>query len=510
MKLAHLINYSFVILLLLTGCNNNVTNEAVKVAKPLGESPPKEEEEIQPVQGLTIPARISIDQLTELEPGSSSLSKLVVEQSKESDSQIPFTSKTSLTSAQKPLPATKSFDAPGTDYSRDSTRSFFWSESLSKLDTINALLCMIQQIATKELVNKIYIAKINLSRCNRFQYSDGDNVANEKADTWYELWTVDSRREDSSSPQKIRIWHSENATFKSDLLMEVTIRQSPETESPLGDFTLTWKASNELNSAPHSTVNATIQTGLSNNKQHFEYVLLNDRFASNLVIINSARVELEESDQTKGSGKTLSREITPRSESQSEYLLTYNKSYLLHQKNDNSDRVYSPYCYNRDFTDEHVWSYNLYHEADGSRVRHKALDFIYTHTSDNDRNWYPVRDNPYIDEDFNLSYINRMLTGIPLITNENDMEVPAFSLKSGTLLTDQTRNYVVKANTSSKHLRLTDLNNCINPPAALSFTKAQSISLLTAEDIPPVNFHQTDKPEIDEPPSVIDGNIITP
>ena len=135
----------------------------------------------------------------------------------------------------------------------------------------------------------------------------------------------------------------------------------------------------------------------------------------------------------------------------------------------------------------------------------RPMQFLYTHSNDSDRN---TGDSQYAGQSFLLEYGGPGdLWGFP--ESESDgRHMRGFSLADGTALSNQSGAYVVKATELEKRMRELATEACTQGEDALSLDAALDISLPTADDVSDISFGLGDKPQVDDSPRVVGGEII--
>lgn len=134
----------------------------------------------------------------------------------------------------------------------------------------------------------------------------------------------------------------------------------------------------------------------------------------------------------------------------------------------------------------------------------KPMNFVYTHSSDNDLNADANNPSPFDGQAFMLHYGGPgELWGIPHEQGQNDRWSPLFSLSDGTTLGDGA--YMVKGIDVEQRLRNVDNSEC--SANNLSLDSANSLVMPSESDITEVTINWSDKPEVDTPPRVIGGEI---
>lgn len=134
----------------------------------------------------------------------------------------------------------------------------------------------------------------------------------------------------------------------------------------------------------------------------------------------------------------------------------------------------------------------------------RPLQFSYTHTAANDANG----DSSYDGKRFLLNYSGvGDLHGFPWIREgDSDRWHAAVNLADGVRLSSSSNNFVVKAMESEQSMREVAMSEC----SALDVNglySDQNLTLPTISDIADVTFTSADRPEVVDPPAVVDGEL---
>ncbi len=135
----------------------------------------------------------------------------------------------------------------------------------------------------------------------------------------------------------------------------------------------------------------------------------------------------------------------------------------------------------------------------------RPMQFLYSHNNENDRN---SSNSDYAGQSYLLEYGGPGdLWGFPELEND-DHHMRAFSLADGTILSNQSGDYVVKATEMEKRMKELEVTACTEGENSLSLDSALDISLPTASDVAPIEFGLDDKPEVTDSPRVVGGEIV--
>ena len=137
----------------------------------------------------------------------------------------------------------------GTDYDNDPVRMWVHDESMEPLDTVNMILCSLDQTGFDDpavLNAGPYLALIDSARCETGGGGGGDGQTAGQA-VEYEEWIVDSTRASDTAPQIVRFWidmdenYGEGQVIEGRLYGRLTIFESPSETLPYGRFELQFK-----------------------------------------------------------------------------------------------------------------------------------------------------------------------------------------------------------------------------------------------------------------------------
>ena len=137
-----------------------------------------------------------------------------------------------LNSINRILPA--NFDSPGTDFSSDSTQSFVAENALLPVQTTNLYLCIFDQLNYLQMVNQgPYTTLVDYSVC--WQQVLGYTPPSDPS--YIVTATVISERSSNSAAHVLKVWLP--TPWFDELLFDITIYDSADTEKPFGEFVVT-------------------------------------------------------------------------------------------------------------------------------------------------------------------------------------------------------------------------------------------------------------------------------
>lgn len=287
--------------------------------------------------------------------------------------------------------AAKAYDEVDTDYSTDPVHTYVYDASMESLDTVNMILCLMEQTRASDMVNQgPYIALVNEDKCEQGEGQSGNTTGQSSSaeSTEYNTWTIVSTRASETDPQQVKIWvpgfeDPEDPMDAQTILVEVTATEGVSASKPFGSFDMNFKGiiDAEIFGGP-SGVQTEVMRGSLNTvdnaqgKPQFRFVNLG---GDSLASISGAGFSFEEAanvilDDAQGNSGVA---LTHRAESfsdgfnthqdDSSFAIAFDADYLLRGKDENGDDLAdSQTCKSRNDYDTQVWRYNLYHQNDGN------------------------------------------------------------------------------------------------------------------------------------------------
>lgn len=302
---------------------------------------------------------------------------------------------TGLNINMQAIPLSAILTDPTTDYTTDPTQTYVWDESMESLQTVNMILCLMNQTRASQMVNQgAYTALINEDKCeqgnNQSDATGGGGSSSQV--TQFNKWTIESTRADNSSPQIVKLWvpgdndPNEDPMDNEDILVEVTTTEGVSNSKPFGDFVLNFKGvidqgimmGGSANGTMMTTMAGTLQTvANADGKPQFQFINLAGDALTGAGTIGGSRTEksnviLDDASGTSGIAKTFFSETYDPDGSGGQasvtntnsFDLAFNAANFLNQKNDGTST--SQVCSSRTTFNTQVWRYNLYHQTDGS------------------------------------------------------------------------------------------------------------------------------------------------
>ncbi|MFQ5749498.1 MAG: hypothetical protein ACE5H3_08585 [Planctomycetota bacterium] len=142
---------------------------------------------------------------------------------------------------------------PDSDFNVDQADFFVFDPSMESFDTVNQILCLINQTAADKMVNKgPYRALVDENRCETTQsQAQGPSTANQSSGargTTFNEWTVKSTRADNQSDEIVRIWvPMEDQGMTSTIFGKSRVLEDPSDLLPFGKFVMNFKATENPN-----------------------------------------------------------------------------------------------------------------------------------------------------------------------------------------------------------------------------------------------------------------------
>jgi hypothetical protein len=291
---------------------------------------------------------------------------------------------------------------PDSDYFEDEAMVYVEDRSTDSFDTINEILCSIEQSRYEEMLNQgPYIAQIDITQCE----SDADSAENAVQDSQnqssgsgqpeYEFWTQDSSRVDNDSDHIIKTWvhlDSEGEEDPAALIRVLTvITESSSEANPYGIFELNFKA-HPLDSQGLEDTSTTVFTGfLKTERNSADQVILSFTMEGSFVHpqgsvqFNQQAALNRDPDGEDGSGRMAGHSTANNQHGTFadtfDFSVAFSESHFLRSGADGER------CFSRDQFSETAWRYGLYDEL-GSRVsRNSGFPILYDDGSSTHNGW---------------------------------------------------------------------------------------------------------------------------
>ena len=263
----------------------------------------------------------------------------------------------------------------GSQYETDQANVYVYDESMQSLDTVNMILCLMDQTAATAMVNTGgYLALIDEDKCEQGQNQSSSGTQGQSAGgtvTTYNTWTVNSSRASSTAPQIVQLWVPGDADDPQIVLPEMTATEGVSASRPFGSFVLNFKGvldANDDGVADSTNMKGTLRT-LDNAESKPQFSFFN--IGGDALTGGSTGFSFEESanvildDATGTSGRALTR--FSWGGQTTKFAVAFDQNLLYRGKDTDGDNLIDvSQCLSRTQFDTQVWRYNLYHAADGT------------------------------------------------------------------------------------------------------------------------------------------------
>ena len=276
------------------------------------------------------------------------------------------------------------------DYALDQTNVYVQESSAETFNTINEILCSIDQGKYAEMLNKgPYKAQIEKKLCSSGKDSASDagqqsqNQSSGANMPDYELWTFDSLRESDSSPHIVKAWiHQKSNGYDPDMLIsaKAVITEGVSEQNPYGLFTINFKGYPVMNGEiiPFTLMQGFMKTELDP-ATHKVLLKFTSKFDTTTVpppydqmvppMTWIDKATLNKKEDGTGSGTAYIYEYENFGEGVKEDQVTFNFGFnadYFHKME--AGEPSTEMCLNRNNFDESVWSYGLYDSTTGMRI----------------------------------------------------------------------------------------------------------------------------------------------
>lgn len=267
------------------------------------------------------------------------------------------------------------------DYNTDETHTYVYDASMESLDTVNMILCLMEQTRASDMVNQgAYIALVNEDKCEQGQnQSNSGSTGQSSGGQADELnaWTIDSTRTSNTDNQIVKIWvpgeTGGDPMDEQDILVEVTVTDAVSDTQPFGSFTMNFKGVADVMGNEFETMKGMLQTVANDQAQpQFRFVnlggdALTGGNSMGFSFEEAANVVLDDAQGTGGVAKTRRAESNPFESREALFAVAFDTDYLLRGKDDDGiSGIDSTSCKSRNNFNTQVWRYNLYHAVDGT------------------------------------------------------------------------------------------------------------------------------------------------
>lgn len=272
------------------------------------------------------------------------------------------------------------YNDPGTDYSEDETVSYLFDSDIQYINTINYLLCVLDQFGYQSQVNKgPYKAVIDYAGCVDRIYPRAIIT-----DTIIKA-TVVSTRANNNSPHVVKIWlqdsgsgdtSNQNDLVENQTLIEIIINRAPTDQAPFGDFMMVFSDIEDASgyggntgeefSTDHGTYRSHVN-GQGDSVFQSIYTpivpnVLSKYTAFNLLLYDPAN--FSDISNTSDSGAIRSEYHQDESTIRSAVMQYDQTRVLKGGYNPNSQTIEDTTCLARDEPQANILGYTLYHRDD--------------------------------------------------------------------------------------------------------------------------------------------------
>lgn len=275
--------------------------------------------------------------------------------------------------------------ASTSDYVTDKTNTYVYDSSMESLQTVNMILCLMDQTKASDMVNKgAYIALVNEDKCEQGQNKGGGGGSTGQSSgqtVSYNKWIINSTRASNTASQIVKIWvPGDPGSMDGDILVEVTVAEGVSATKPYGDFVLNFKGMNPTTS--EQTMGGTLKTvsqPTGSSKFQFQFFNLGGADLDPLSTLGFAWTEksnviLNDATGTGGQARTYRKERSGDNTygREATYAVAFDTSLVLRDGTTTNTQssvgvtTTAQACMSRTSFNKQVWRYNLYHEAAGT------------------------------------------------------------------------------------------------------------------------------------------------
>jgi len=309
------------------------------------------------------------------------------------------------------------------EYNTDPSRTYAYDPSMQPLDTVNMILCLMDQTQASEMVNGgAYIALVNEDVCDKGgNKSSGGTQQGESTNSSEVVrlnrWTVVSTRADEASPMIVKFWVPGEAGASDpgdgqNIVGEIIATEGVSDTKPFGAFSMNYLGVVDagLMGGPSGTEVEMMKGNLSTventeNQPQFTHVEVAGKALHPTLDLpwgeeSVANVVLNDATGSGGVARTSVHRIEPMGDIHGSYAVAFNTTNLLRGEDTNNDDVADgSTCLSRVDFDSHVWRYGLYNLADGQRVRmNSGFPFHFTKSDGGEAHGYLGFWGPWVND----------------------------------------------------------------------------------------------------------------
>lgn len=283
----------------------------------------------------------------------------------------------------------KALSDPGTDYSKDKKNSYVYDDSMESMQTVNMILCIMDQMRADAMVNKgNYAVLINGDKCEQGKNQDSSATTGQSSGQTTDLWrwVVNVSRSDNSAPQIVKAWSEDEEMGgpgqSQRIEVETTVTEGVSSANPFGKFIMNFKGVNPTTGAVMMKGTLKTETATSG-KVAFTFYEVDGTQSSTYnpgeFFFERASSVVTASDGSNGVAQTISLEEGNfggggTQSNSAGYAIAYNAAHVLRAGNSTTTKAQlqamnssTPgICLSRTNFDTNVWRYDLYHAADGT------------------------------------------------------------------------------------------------------------------------------------------------
>jgi hypothetical protein len=259
------------------------------------------------------------------------------------------------------------------DYNKDITRTFVSERSGQALDSVNSILCMIDQTKYNDeslLGAGPYRALVDESLCqgrDSSENSGGSNAEGTSAEGSKEYlnWTVTSSRSTALAPQIVTFFvHMSEEETPLTIQGKLTITEGASDFNPLGAFSLHYKMT------PDGFPNPLMRGLIQSKRDDLGRVVITQAEEDKLpngTLRSSIKSALRKSLEG-GAGSVSETNNSPggfQNSNTARFDFAYNQNFFLRSKGGANEKQ----CLNRKVFETSAWRYGLYNSTTGARIQ---------------------------------------------------------------------------------------------------------------------------------------------
>ena len=275
----------------------------------------------------------------------------------------------------------------------DPARTHVYDPSTEALDTVNMILCMMDQTKASDFVNQgAYTALVNEAKCDSGQNTSassqgGQNSADNSGANAikYKKWTVEATRASNSDPEYVKVWVPQGddgpggklpAGYSNMIVVYITVTAGVSSTDPFGQFHLDFKqVTTDPSNNETVTENGFLETvSESSGQPHFRFY---DSTPGSVTVpgssntysyTQSTNVLLDDATGNSGIARTHFNESFPNGGSTNtintnSFAIAFDTNHFYRE---DASSPPSQACLSRTNYNTQVWQYNLYYAAAGS------------------------------------------------------------------------------------------------------------------------------------------------